>query len=137
MRATAFLIAVFVALVTAAPPMDAEKIAERELCVSATMSHARSIQVSCLSSHTLRICVLHESSRRFAPKTVAKALIAVLMALADWQPRSSARLGVGVRGKRSPRSAEQHFQCKGGRGLSGVYMHLGLIFSLKGGCGFS
>ena len=37
MRATAFLVAAFVALVTAAPQMAVEKIAERELCVSTTI----------------------------------------------------------------------------------------------------
>ena len=86
MHATTFLVAVFVALVTAAPQMVIEKIAERELCVSATMSHPKSTKASCLGGHTLPIGALHELCHRFALKTVARAPIAAPMALAGWQP---------------------------------------------------
>ncbi len=106
LRATAFLFAALVALVTAAPQMAAEKIAERELCVSATMSHPKSIQASCLGGDTLPIWVLHGLCHRFAPKTIARALIAAQMALAGWQLRSGDRVRVGRHGERQVSSTQ-------------------------------
>ena len=121
MRATAFLVAAFVALVTAAPQMAVEKIAERELCVSATMSHPKSIQASCLGGHTLAIWVSHELCHRFAPKTAARALIAAPMALAGWQPQSGDRLGVGGHRERRLRaSGQQKSSPESGAGLRGL-----------------